>query len=188
MFNLKKTDCLAFCDFETTGIDRLKDYPIEIGMVIADSKFQHVAAVDSLIAPPEVPEGYEDALAVHGITSAMLRNAPYPVAVAKQVVYAVERAKASTGASRVILCSDNIVFETDFMRILLEGNGEKWPFHYCGWDLGALFAATGVDKPELPHRAFPDCCLVMDAARSAMSVASHSPATVSAEAAAWWGR
>lgn len=153
-------ECLALCDFETTGLyDGAK--AIEVAVLYLDADLRIVASVDSLIQNKDFDDRDWEALRVHRITPPMLEFAPDRVAVARRILDATTRAKEITRSKRIVLCSDNAHFETSFMRQVL---GDEWPFHYCTWDTSLLLEPLGIGDPKSPpHRAMADVGLLYDA-------------------------
>lgn len=157
---LPRGECLALCDFETTGLYEGAE-PIEVAILYLNADLRVVASVDSLIFCPFHIDRDWDALRVHRITPPMLEGAPKREQVAETIMAATARAQEVIRSKRVILCSDNAHFETSFMRKLL---GDEWPFHYCTWDTSMLLEPLGIGDPRNPpHRAMADVGLLYEA-------------------------
>lgn len=150
---------LALCDFETTGVDVESDEAIEVGLLLLDDTLTVIGAFESLIKPPTIvfPD-FLPAFKVHGILPHELNDAPDYAATAKAIDRIVRSRQGKRG--KVTLCSDNIVFETAFMRKLFRASDVEWPFHYCGHDTSMLLDATKVFDPKPKHRAMADVGLV----------------------------
>lgn len=156
-------DCvLALCDFETNGLDPVKNDPIEVGILFCDSDLNVLTTVESLIRCETFDESHFPALRVHGITPMLLQNAPLASDVVREIYEGCQLAKEITRAKKVVLCSDNAHFEHGFMQKLFrvaEGDPTdfpdcfRWPFHYCTWDTSLLLEMTGVGDPVPVHRA-----------------------------------
>lgn len=67
---------VCFVDFETTGIDLINDYPIEVGAVLVDSNLNIVNGFHSLIKPNNSFSIKESAYKVHGIDEQTIMQAP----------------------------------------------------------------------------------------------------------------
>lgn len=160
----------AIVDFETTGLDPKKDYPIEIGMIITDHEFSLVHAFDALIKwdkligeigdDTEWPEEYQKAAEVHNISASEYKNKSEPY-VDSDVRSKI--ARYTEKGSRVVMISDNTRFEWAFMEKLLNEralNSYVWPFHHSAWDCKLLMQMAGVEPPKKPHRAFKDAALL----------------------------
>lgn len=159
---------LALCDFETTGVDTDRDEAIEVALLLLDDTLTIIGAFESLIKPPEILfPNFLPAYRVHGILPRELECAPDYAAVAKAIDQVVRARQGKRG--KVVLCSDNIVFETAFMKKLFRAAEMEWPFHYCGHDTSMLLDATSVFDPKPKHRAMADVGLVYCALLEAMS-------------------
>lgn len=78
--------------------------------------------------------------------------------------------KRGSRARKIIVTSDNSVFETAHIKALLKKADERWPFHYCSWDTTMLLDATGVGDPNNPpHRAMADTQALLGQLRAAMT-------------------
>jgi len=165
MIDPRTTFCI--CDFETTGVDTVKDYPIEVGCVFTDSNFvvkgvyQHLILWDALASQAGGwrPE-HSKAAAIHGIKveDIQLRGRK-DADIAPSIFKLVE--EYSNPTKSMVLLSDNIQFEWAFMKRIMAAM--QWPFHYCGWDSSLLLEMSGVGDPVPVHRALPDACLLQQA-------------------------
>jgi len=191
----KDDTVLLFLDFETTGVDPEKDYPIEIGCIATDItaqkvffryesliKFDAVQLVDNADSKKEIEtwkEEYAEGFKYHKIPAAFwYASAKGSSTVKREIEQALLR--ATEGREHWILVSDNIQFEYRFMQNIYKNvygdNWQKeWPFHYCGWDTSLLLEASGVGDPRgVPHRALADTELVLEATREAMRILKHN--------------
>jgi len=164
------------CDFETTGLDFRKDYPIEIGGMFTDSDFNILGTYRSLIKFSRLvteitenndqwPEKYLGAYKVHKIDASVISSETNsyedrligvkpPHIIAEQLyelcsIY-------NKGKRKVIIVSDNAQFEFWFMKKIFEDSNVEFPFHYCAWDTSMLLELSGVGDPSHTHRAFTD--------------------------------
>jgi len=138
------------CDFETTGLDPSRDYPIEVGLVICSETFALLDTYSSLILWPAFTE------LVHRISLSDLKECSRPVDMVRRDIAAlVSRFRAETA----ILVSDNIQFDYALMRRLM---GPEFPFHYHGYDtqlVKSLLSMAGIRAPnptKKQHRALAD--------------------------------
>jgi len=161
---------LALCDFETTGLDRERDQPIEVALLFCEWPcLTIVGAYESLIWVDNFDESHFRALTIHKIIPQDLLDGGKPIdCVRKEVLQACKR----YGRKRIVLCSDNAQFEHVFMRKLMAGGGadegeevgpDPWPFHYCVWDTSILLEGTGIGDPVPAHRAMADVGLLHQA-------------------------
>lgn len=173
---MKKDFTFFICDFETTGLDFRKDYPIEIGGMFTDSKFCILGVYQSLIKFSKLvmeitenndqwPEKYLGAYKVHKIDALVISSevGSYedrligirpPHIIAEQLyelcsIY-------NKGKREVIILSDNAQFEFWFMKKIFEDSSVEFPFHYCAWDSSILLELSGIGDPRHVHRAFGD--------------------------------
>lgn len=119
---LPKKNVYAICDFETTGLDPVKDHPIEVALLFCDHELTVLRAYESLIWCPQEVFTME-AFAVHKILPRKLLTAPIKSKVAGSIATVCEDFK-----QRIVLVSDNAQFEHGFMKQLFP---VVWPFHYC---------------------------------------------------------
>ena len=163
----------CICDFETTGIDTKKDFPIEVGCIFTDSRFVMIHSFECLLTCPTVrnmlevggsgdplswPTEWKPAFRVHGIKAKKLAEDGAAFSTAAISILEIIEALKSRGFRRIILLSDNAQFEYRFMRRLFKG--QKWPFHYCAWDSSILLEGSGVGDPIPIHRALPDAAIL----------------------------
>ncbi len=165
-------------DFETTGLNPETDYPIEIGALFLDENFVIINTLNTLIYySKEVnnslskdgrgiawKEEYEGAYKIHGITiSEWLRESMHVEMVAEKIQQLI-KLNRGPGIQYPKLMSDNIVFETGFMKRLL-GIAYGYSaipalFHYHGYDTGLLFRLLGIQKLPNEHRAMRDVSML----------------------------
>jgi oligoribonuclease (3'-5' exoribonuclease) len=164
---LDKRDIFFVCDFETTGLDLRKDFPIEIGGLFLNSDFEILKEVNTLIYwetlnqkilknNKQWPDEYRPAYGVHKIEPMeWLRAAKHSNIVASNISSICKELKIN-GEKKPIIISDNARFEYDFMFKLFESNYMDFPFHYTAWDVNLLFALYGIPDEEKKHRAYDD--------------------------------
>lgn len=177
---MNKDFTFFICDFETTGLDFRKDYPIEIGGLFTDFNFNVLGTYRSLIQfsgliteitknADQWPEKYLGAYKVHKIDASVisceansyedrLMGVKPPHIIAEQLyelcsIY-------NKGKRKVIIVSDNAPFEFWFMKKIFEEAKVEFPFHYCAWDSSMLLELSGVGDPKPVHRAFGDAGLL----------------------------
>lgn len=150
------------CDFETTGVNTAKDYPIEIGGVFLDYKFNIIEVIDQLIYYPEVAEkDFWDrhdwyASTIHKIDFDEYKsNAVPPINIVKEI-----KKKMDPCDAWPIIISDNAQFEYNFMQKLFTDAGKSFIFHYSAWDTNLLLRLSGIGDPIPVHRAFEDATLL----------------------------
>jgi len=147
-------------DFETTGVDPIKDYPIEIGGLFCDENWNIVNTINQLIKwyPLITQDSWKEywkASTIHKISwEEYRRDAIHPEIVVEELIQKI-------GSDKPIIVSDCLNFEWEFMRKLLEKVGKNITdiFHYCGRDTNLLFELAGIEEESLPHRASPDACI-----------------------------
>jgi len=188
---LDEKTLLCFCDFETTGVDHERDFPIEIACVWVNHQLEEVARLEGYIRPrglvfdhmpgfftqlptarwlPEHKEGHR----FHKIDAATIQCYGRPAsAVVKGIMeHNVRALGAAPLAERIVLLSDCAVFEHAFMRKLFDEARVPWPFHYNVWETSLLLEMTGVGDPpteEMEHRAMADVEGLLDHVRRAYS-------------------
>lgn len=166
----------CICDFETTGVDTEKDFPIEVGCIFTDSRFVLLRTFQSIICTQQVvdrivgdkskkivliewPDEWRPAYKVHRIPAEYIGlRGEHVDDIATGLTKITSDLRLRLGINRIILLSDNAQFEYRFMRRLFEG--KKWPFHYCAWDSSILLEGSGVGDPIPVHRALPDAAIL----------------------------
>jgi DNA polymerase III alpha subunit (gram-positive type) len=170
----KKIFCIT--DFETTGVDPEKDFPIEVGCIFTDQDFNIIDSLDILLKPYENnlwftldagwKEEYIPAYNIHKITPPEILNRGISFSdAAIQIIKKVSDIKNKIGDANLkpILLSDNAYFEMAFMKKLFKlGNFEdKFPFHYCAYDTNlSLCVFSNIVDPKCVHRAMNDVALL----------------------------
>jgi len=164
------------CDFETTGLDFRKDYPIEIGGLFVDSDFNVLGTYRSFIKFSKLseeildndnrwPEKYLGAYKVHNIDAAVISTETISyedklIGVRPPYIVAEDLTELCStynkGERKVIIISDNAQFEYWFMKQIFEDANTEFPFHYCAWDSSILLELSGIGDPKPVHRAFGD--------------------------------
>ncbi len=161
-------------DFETTGLGVKEHYPIEVGGLFTDSNFTVLDIYKSFIKWPELkaevekegeywPLKYQEAYSVHDITPLVCTRSisidgidiRSPVDVAGDLQRLCEKLKKGR-KNRVIMISDNAVFEHSFMQKIFESSKIPFPFHFSTWDASMFLELSDTRRLMLPHRAFSD--------------------------------
>lgn len=176
-----KKNFYVFVDFETTGVPAEDHYPIQIGIVYTDNKFQVLETYQSMICWSKLigeieavsdfpkfyawPDQYANAEQYHKISALDYVKASefeetIPGEIPGTICNAQHRIREmhSIKDSRFILVSDNIQFEWQLMKKLFkERPNYEWPFHYCGWDTSLFLNTVGTGDPkDPPHDALMD--------------------------------
>lgn len=154
---------VALCDFETTGLDPLTEFPIEVAILFVNPRLEILRSYESLILPP-------DGIDVEASLSALMVNKIMPRDVLEHgencanVADEIQRLckeVSKRGKKDVVLCSDNAPFDRGFMkRLFWLGDNDDWPFHYNSYDTDFLLEATDVGDPRPAHRAMADVGLM----------------------------
>lgn len=150
-------------DYETTGVRPVpQDLPIEVGIVVTNSRWEELARYSNQIYTSElhdVPSAYwRVAQAVHGLHQQQVLSQGIPLGhIAQDIRRLAREWKPPRG--RLILLSDNIQFEWQHTQWIL--SREDMPitrlFHYCGWDTSILTKFTEFEDPRnTEHRALSD--------------------------------
>lgn len=166
---LNNKDVFFVCDFETTGLDLKKDYPIELGGVFIDSDFNILETFESFIYWEDIsrkirkenkgwPEEYLPAHAVHNIDVIdYLRHSKHSTIIAKTIESICKKLKQDKGHKKPIIISDNSRFEHDFMFKIFDYNNIEFPFHFNSWDINLIFEIYKIKgKAKKTHRALAD--------------------------------
>ena len=167
LFNEKCILCL--CDFETTGLNANNHLPIEIGFYLLDYKFNKLAEYTSLIKWPEyellenqeIKRSHILAQQVHKIDyKTLMTEGKNPSLVVSDMITKFNKFKPKFG--KIILTSDNIRFEWEFMKVLLGDLPITDVFHYAGWDTSMFLEATKIGDPTtgVKHRALDDVAIL----------------------------
>lgn len=165
---LRKRD-FVILDTETTGRART-DEVVQIGIIDPDG----IELVDSLVRPERDRSMPKEAMEVHGITMAMLKNAPTLYELAPKILSSI--------AGRSVVC-----YNDEFDMRLIEQTAEKYKLRKRGRNLEmhsrcAMIAYSQfigerskfADKyawQKLPrrneqhHKAIDDCLLTLDLIR-----------------------
>ncbi len=162
-------------DYETTGVSIDKDFPIEIGIIITDSKFVILDTYSNYINTCKsfLNEGEctwdncsrgKEAYPIHNIkVDTIISMGLFPNNIVDDIIDLTENYKVKN--KKPIIVSDNIQFEYSFTRKLFKLSGYNEilenHFHYCGWDTSLLLISTGVGDPKgVSHRAFDDAAIL----------------------------
>ncbi len=165
----------AIVDFETTGLDPFRDYPIEVGIIYTDLNLNILNVYNSLILADalkeevseleEWPDQYAKAYEVHGITLKELKakgRRGFEVLVdlcgISEEIY---------GEDKPYFVADCLNFDWSFLMRLWRLQGmifdatHNFPFHYCGRDINLLFDLGLIEEVIKPkHRALADAITV----------------------------
>lgn len=163
-----------FCitDFETTGTDPAKDYPIEIGCIFADKNFNLLGTYSNLIRPNnlrilfnkkgEWKKEYLPAFKIHKIKPKEIQSKGITYQeCCSQLLDIINKIKKNN--EKIIILSDNAYFEMSFMKklFLLANLKDKFPFHYCAYDTNlSLCVFSNIGDALLKHRAIEDALLL----------------------------
>jgi oligoribonuclease (3'-5' exoribonuclease) len=169
---------LCWLDYETTGVQEVGDFPIEVGLIMTDIHLTRLESYQSLINWPAFqdyqtwPPVWEGAYPIHGIRIQELRQDGAPPDVVASQMLTIARRYKDTDDQRVVLISDNIQFEWRNTRQLMNQlQGAPWPYHYCGWDTSVLSLVPDInfqDPPHPQHRAMSDTIGMLTAVRKAL--------------------
>ena len=164
---MNKDNVFFITDFESTGVDTDLDYPIEIGIIVCDARFNIMNTYESLIKWPllydevisakkEWPEEYQVAYTYHKIPAKeWVGNSVNFEQVVREIKLLIN--KHQKGDRKPVIVSDNAVFETNFMKKMFDADKQDWPFHYCSHDTSLLLETTPIGDPRgVTHRALDD--------------------------------
>jgi oligoribonuclease (3'-5' exoribonuclease) len=170
-----KNNNIIFCitDFETTGLDPNRDYPIEIACVFTDMHFNVINTYHSLIrysfsdlfiktGEDEIiwRKEYQTAYNVHRIEPVKILELGSPAHyVVNELNQVINNLKQMYNNARAIIVSDNAYFEMAYMKRLynLANKDKEFPFHYSAWDTNLLLhLASDVGDFVSVHRAYQD--------------------------------
>jgi DNA polymerase-3 subunit epsilon len=153
-------------DTETTGLDKVRDVPIQVAVVAGDG----TVLLDTLIAPREgAPHGAEH---IHGISQAMLADAP---------AFGDVRGKLLDALKDKRVLAWNAVFDENMIRNA-NGRRKERPASFRGWmcameayamyrrgysfgrrvALAQACAEMGVEVAAAAHSAVGDCLRVVE--------------------------
>mgnify|MGYP003976546591 FL=1 len=167
---------LCIVDFEATGVDLVRDIPIEVACICVDHNLRVLQSYDTLVRHPDLHRftssrdwigRAKDSHEIHKIPSHKVWGEGESVhQVAVEITSVCDSVRPHKG--RVVLTSDCVVFEWAFMHMLFTGTG-RWPFHYCAWDTSLLFEMLGIDETESSavHRALGDAQQLLQHMRKA---------------------
>lgn len=174
---------LFIMDFETTGLNIFAggyDFPIEIGVIVTDSKLNIQETYTSLIMPDlkyktkDVWVGSEvDAYNVHKITIKEWVDNSISYGLCKHQLANLAKKYTTISPNRLkpikpIIISDNAVFDTACLQQIFNNNlsdddyttncveDYRDYFHYSTWDTNVLLEHI-VGDPVPVHRALKDC-------------------------------
>lgn len=184
----KQNSILCWIDYETTGIT-IEDntvVPIEVGFMFSDMDLKPLNldgvqgfttlidwGFDGIKDWSEWGEEAVEAFPYHKLTpQAIVEQGMLADHAAVKMLDVVRRMTPEGG--RCVMISDNIQFEWQFTKLLLEAHPaepDAWPFHYCGWDTSVLQLVHEIqfrDPPDPPHRAMQDVIDLWMTARVAL--------------------
>lgn len=166
-------------DFETTGLAPTNNYPIEIGLIITDSKLTILDKFESLIfwqglvdkhvivGANSWLEKYVPAFEVHKISfqEEYLRCSILNCSV-KNIISNISSMAAKytiNNKNKPVIISDNSIFEFGYLQKMFNFAGDDFfnHFHYSVWDTNLLLNNCKTAKDPKPvHRAFDDVALL----------------------------
>ena len=163
---ITKETIFAIVDFETSGVNMIKDFPIEIGIVYCDANLKIIEEYSSLILW-EFMEKWDDwqpshysAFKIHNIP---LKDIQKFGKSTPKICNDIWRFKHfHSFGKNMILISDNPYFEMSMMiKLMKHVNGDlsNLPFHYNAYSTNPLISMNNknYDSNEKPHRALDDC-------------------------------
>jgi DNA polymerase III epsilon subunit family exonuclease len=176
---------ICFLDFETTGIDVFKDYPIEIGAVLVDDNLNIIKKFQSFINPNRKRKFKATAIKTHGYKSMSdLSNFPLSKDVLTDFF--------ETLGSNYCFAGWNISFDVTFFRKLCHQNNMMKRYNelnYRHLDIQSMmhlfnhFKHTEIEKNSLDntcqyfnikrskkHNALEDAKLTLEIYKSIVSV------------------
>jgi DNA polymerase III epsilon subunit-like protein len=74
---------ICFIDLETTGLNLISDYPIEVGAILTDSSLNIIQEFHSYIKPNNKYKVDESSFSIHGIPNNIIDDAPSESSVTK---------------------------------------------------------------------------------------------------------
>ena len=160
----KENQRVLVVDVEATGLDPSKHSLIEIGAVLLDENLKTIKEYSSLVAPLPGREIYKESMAVNKISMEELKTAPD----FKTVIDEFHEAFCLDPIVPTI-SGWNVWFDVDFMRVLYDKVGKKWPFGHRFLDLQSVaqffsgFRGVSLEKlvdyyikEKQTHRAIDD--------------------------------
>lgn len=177
---MRKDFILFICDFETTGLDPDKDYPIELGGIFTDKDLNGIDIFHKLILLPDDTfellvkqengtfvwkEEAMGAYRVHGIAPEELKRSGLPPETCvekllEKIDYILSISGKKLKDTAVIITSDNAQFEYRFMKKLFKmaSMESKFPFYHSAWDtnLCLQFFAPEIGDAIPVHRSLQD--------------------------------
>lgn len=164
---------IAWLDIETTGLDPLADYPLEVGIIVTDDDLKPQAMMTQVIYWPEAYRDYiEKRLALNdNFTWDMhtknflldeVSGSSSGLALVRMELIEFMRGIIGDGAAPV-MGGNSITFDRTFLSHWMPGLLEQ--FHYRSIDLSSVRELARRWRPDLTqhepiakaqHRAYPD--------------------------------
>lgn len=160
-----KNPAFVFVDLETTGLDEVLDFILEVGIIIADERLQITEAMHWVLAlPPTLPPeqwgpGVREFHTKNRLIQECSAQGDDPFTVETDILDHLNRSGIQKGAFP--MCGNSVHFDRRFLRAMMP-NLEAH-FHYRNIDVSTLkelckkWYGTEAPTPEFkPHRAVPD--------------------------------
>jgi DNA polymerase-3 subunit epsilon len=132
---------ICFIDFETTGIDPIRDKAIEVGALVINEDFQIIKKFHSFIRPTGNYRMRNSAKNTHHITTEQIENSPSEKEVLNNIFDAL--------GTNYRFSAWNIGFDITFMRKLCNRNGfmkQLNAVHYRHIDVQSISFLAGEMK------------------------------------------
>lgn len=164
---------LVFMDIETSGLDPVKDFPVELGITILNAKdLSQIYSVDFVVKqdPVKVHKRRDISTEIHGITKEHLMRGSNSFQIFLEIIDAFKLLDI-TRQNSVFICQ-NPSFDRQFFNQIVPAEYQhevNWPYHWL--DLASMFWITqqapeymllskdniaeniGIDIERKPHRA-----------------------------------
>jgi len=168
---IKDNQYFVFMDYETTGIDTsriTKDRPIQIGLVLTDSKFKKLLeyqryikwdSIMEILFDNKWPEEFQGAYKVHKIEpETIFVEGEYPYTIRQELNFHL---KKYCNNRKPVIISDAPNFEMFWTEMIYGSRQSKsFPFHYNAWSIYPTFQLLDVNMDKKPHDALSDAKLL----------------------------
>lgn len=188
--DVEKKDVLFFCDFETTGTNVDYDVPISFAAIITDTRLNEIMR----ISVPYIQIANAN-LHVQTSINSLKNNIDFEWSDTARIGYnfhkieveelcktgltykqTVDRIQQTLSnvlhiypAKRIVVYSDNIVFEYLLLKKIYAATNTPWPFHYSGRDINILTEGLGIEESDLSHNCMEDVKMQISLMRQAMT-------------------